>query len=126
MKQNEAIEAITKSGGKLRCDFELDASGNRLPEASRPGSAWLRSWIGDDLGAHVIEVDAQADSALKNIKNLPQLRRLHLASEWITDVGLEYLEPMQQLETLSLEKTQVTEQGVHRLQKALPNCRIIH
>ena len=67
----------------------------------------------------------QTDKALEGVKDLPQLRRLHLFSKRVTDVGLRDLEQMDQLETLYIEQTQVTEQGVRKLQKALPNCQII-
>ena len=125
MRQHEAVEAILKTGGGVRFDFEIDQSGNPLLEASPPGPAWLRYWIGDDLGANVVEAEVQTDNTLEGIKDLPQLRRLHLFSNGITDAGLQYVEPMRQLETLYIEKTQVTEQGIGKLQKALPNCRVI-
>ena len=65
------------------------------------------------------------DKALEYVSNLPQLRELHLTSKGITDGGLTHLEHMSQLEMLSLCETQVTEQGVRTIQKALPNCRIV-
>ena len=81
--------------------------------------------MGQDLGANVIEAEVQTDEALEGVKDLPQLRRLHLFSKRITDVGLQHLEMVSQLETLYLEKTEVTDGGIRRLQKALPKCRII-
>lgn len=125
MRQHEAVEAILRSGGVVRFDFEIDQAGNPLAEASPPGPAWLRYWIGDDLCSNVVEAEVQADTALECVKDLPQLQRLHLFSSGITDAGLEHLEQLPQLETLYLEKTQVTEQGVGKLQEALPDCRII-
>ena len=125
MRQHEAVEAIVNTGGGVRFDFEIDQSGNPLADAAPPGPAWLRYWVGDDLGTNVVEAEVQTDNALENIKDLPQLRQLHLFSKGITDAGLEHLEQMNQLEALYLEKTLVTEQGVRKLQKALPNCRII-
>ena len=124
-RQREAVEAILAAGGGVRFDFEIDQSGNPLPEASPPGPAWLRYWIGDDIGTNVVEAEVQTDAALEGVKDLPQLRRLHLFSKGITDAGLRHLERLPQIETLFIEKTQVTEQGVKRLQKALPKCRIV-
>ena len=127
MRRQEAMGAILKSGGGVRFDFGIDQSGNPLPKPLHPGSTWLRYLMGnDDLGANVVEAEVQTDAALERIKDLPQLRRLHLFSKGITDAGLQRLEALPQLETLSIEKTQVTEQGVKKIQKALPNCRIIH
>jgi hypothetical protein len=73
----------------------------------------------------VVEAEVQSDAALEYVRDLPQLRRLHLFSSGITNAGLERLEQLPQLETLYLEKTQVTEQGARKLQKALPDCRIV-
>jgi len=126
MRRQEAMGAILKSGGGVRFDFGIDQSGNPLPKPSHPGSAWLRFVMGDDdLGANVVEAEVQTDAALEGVKDLPQLRRLHLFSKGITDTGLQRLEKLPQLEVLFVEKTQITEQGVGRFQKALPNCRII-
>jgi hypothetical protein len=124
MRQHEAVEAILVAGGGVKFDFEIDQSGNPLPEASPPGPAWLRHWVGDDIASNVVEAEVQTDAALEGIKDLPQLHQLHLFSQGITDAGLEHLEQLPQLETLYLENTQVTEQGVRKLQKALPNCQI--
>ena len=44
----------------------------------------------------------------------------------ITDAGLEHLKGLKRLEELDLERTKVTDEGVKRLQKALPNCIIGH
>jgi hypothetical protein len=42
----------------------------------------------------------------------------------ITDDGLEHLSGLTGLKILSLDGTQVTEDGVKRLQVSLPNCKI--
>jgi hypothetical protein len=125
VRQQDAVEAILNTGGGVRFDFEIDQSGKPLPEASFPGPAWQRHWVGDDLAGNVVEAEVQTDAALEGVKELPLLRRLHLFSRGITDAGLELLEKLPQIEVLYIEKTQVTEQGVRRLQKALPNCRIV-
>lgn len=125
MRRTEAVEAIFKSGGGARFDFEVDESGKPLAQAREPGPAWLRYLMGHDLGANVIEAEVQTDDALEGVKDLPQLRKLHLFSNRITDAGLMHLEEVDQLETLYLEETQVTEGGVKKLHQALPNCRII-
>ena len=88
MRRTEAVEAILKSGGGARFDFEVDESGKQLAQAREPGPAWLRCLMGQDLGANVIEAEVQTDDALESIKVLPQLRKLHLFSPGITDGGL--------------------------------------
>jgi hypothetical protein len=125
MRRTEAVEAILKSGGGARFDFEVDESGKRLAKAREPGPAWLRYLMGQDLGTNVIEAEVQTDDALEGVKELPQLRKLHLFSKRVTDAGLRHLETVSQLETLFLEETRVTDEGVRKLQKTLPKCRII-
>jgi len=42
----------------------------------------------------------------------------------VTDEGLQHLTGLRTLEWLELSGTQLTEQGIEELRKALPNCRI--
>jgi hypothetical protein len=44
----------------------------------------------------------------------------------VTDAGLVHLEGLDNLDFLYLDNTQVTDEGVTKLQKALPNCKITH
>jgi hypothetical protein len=57
---------------------------------------------------------------------LPRLESLDLSGTQITDEGLEDLVGLKQLHYLGLRETRVTEAGVERLRKALPNCLIEH
>jgi Ran GTPase-activating protein (RanGAP) involved in mRNA processing and transport len=43
----------------------------------------------------------------------------------VTDAGLKELASLKNLSKLDLSDTQVTDEGLKELQKALPNCRII-
>jgi len=52
-----------------------------------------------------------------HLDNLPRRR---------PDAGLEHLEGLTNLKWLRLYKTQVTEEGVKKLQQSLPNCTIRH
>ena len=49
---------------------------------------------------------------------------LGLGRTKITDAGLEYLQRLTKLHELYLWDTKVTDQGVKKLQQALPNCEI--
>jgi hypothetical protein len=42
----------------------------------------------------------------------------------MTDKGLEHLKGLTQLQMLFLRETKVTDQGVKKLQQALPKCNI--
>ena len=67
------------------------------------------------------------DAGLEHVKVLKNLRYLNL--HWqkkVTDAGLEYLKGLESLQHLDLRGTNVTDEGVNKLQRALPNCRISH
>jgi Leucine-rich repeat (LRR) protein len=49
---------------------------------------------------------------------------LDISDTKITDAGLEHLKKLKELSMLVLYSTQVTDGGVAKLQKALPNLRI--
>lgn len=66
-----------------------------------------------------------ADDDLPILKVLPELKSLDLKGcSRITDAGLVHLEGMSKLETLNLEDTEVTDDGVNKLKAALPKCQI--
>jgi hypothetical protein len=66
------------------------------------------------------------DVGLPYLKGLTDLTLLNLSETRVTDEGLASLEGLTQLEQLFLDDTQVTAAGVKNLQKALPDCIIIH
>ncbi len=66
------------------------------------------------------------DAGLENLKELTNLHHLYLQETHVTDAGLIHLRGLSQLKYLDLRKTEVTGEGVNDLQKALPNCRILH
>jgi hypothetical protein len=66
------------------------------------------------------------DVALEHLQCLTQLQSLKLAHTHVTDVGLAHLKGLTKLLELYLTGTQVTDAGVEKLQQALPRCRIKH
>ena len=56
-KQRGAVEEITRAGGSVTYDYELDPSGNRIPHATPPYPPWLRKLIGDDMLVSVTRAD---------------------------------------------------------------------
>jgi hypothetical protein len=67
------------------------------------------------------------DAGLANLKGLGELQTLDLTGTKVTDAGLVQLEGLGQLQYLYLHRsfTKVTAAGVAKLQRALPNCKII-
>lgn len=66
-----------------------------------------------------------SDSGLQTVSQLKGIDELYLAEILITDKGLQHLESMSNLRVLYLARCpSITDDGVARLQKALPECRI--
>jgi ABC-type multidrug transport system fused ATPase/permease subunit len=66
------------------------------------------------------------DYDLKPLEGLKELKYLHLEKTKVTDDDLVHLEGLNQLKLLVLTDTKVTGEGVRKLKKALPNCKIEH
>jgi internalin A len=64
------------------------------------------------------------DAALPHLKGLSRLQNLNLMGTNVTDAGLMHLRGMTQLQSLIVAATQVTAEGVQKLQKVLPKCKI--
>ena len=65
------------------------------------------------------------DAGLEHLKGLSQLRVLYLQGTQVTDTGLEHLKGLSQLEWLLVaEGHRCTDDGVKKLEHALPNCNI--
>jgi Leucine-rich repeat (LRR) protein len=124
-QRTEVVEAIANAGGRVRLDFQIDESGNRIAEARPHASTWFRSLTNDNLGGNAVEAEVPTNDALEDIDILPNLRILDLISSGITDACLPHLEHLSQLESLHLHETKLTEQGILKIQKALPNCKIV-
>ena len=66
------------------------------------------------------------DAGLVHLSGLTTLKTLGLSRTQVTDAGLVHLTGLMALERLWIYGTQVTEVGVAKLQKALPNARLIN
>lgn len=152
-RQGEALTVIKRLGGHVTYDFQYDASGMYLPQAKPPGPVWLRSILGDDLFEKAICVDLSSpqvadanlqvleqlphvevlslgpnvtDSGLQHVKRLARLRSLSIYYDnEVTDAGLENLKGLTRLRRILCDSANVTDEGVARLQEALPNCIIV-
>jgi hypothetical protein len=61
---------------------------------------------------------------LKALTSLPNLQSISLAGPQTTDADLPALMSLKRLLVIDLYKTSVTKEGVAKLQKALPNCKV--
>jgi Leucine-rich repeat (LRR) protein len=64
------------------------------------------------------------DAHLEHLKDLPALRVLWLTKTKVTDDCVESLVTFPALETLYLHASDVSEHGVAKLKKLLPNCKV--
>ena len=91
---------------------------------------WLVDLLGRDYFGTVRDVELYGKKLnardIEHLKSLPSLETLNLTISPISDKDLEGLYGLSQLRELKLFYTQVTDAGVERLQKALPNCKIHH
>ncbi len=139
-QQKAALQGLQKAGVLAWYDGELNGPsrdndwlcgpGLDIPFGSRDPQ-WPRALLGDDFFTTVNRVlfyggSRVSDDSLACLKQLPDLRELHLEDTRISDAGLEHLKGLTNLQYLYLGWTKVTDAGVKKLQQALPNCRIYH
>ncbi len=136
--------------------YEDESDGETAIDSSREPSSprWLRDWLGLDLFHHVRKVQAvkllaipqsssggidtwgpvpqatefsqRIDEYMVHLAALHDLETLDLSHSSITDASLVHLESLMNLKLLFLMQTDVTDESIERLQRALPNCKIIH
>ena len=64
-------------------------------------------------------------TGFREVTKLQKLTELKLSLTQITDTDLEEVAKLQKLKYLWLDDTKVTDEGVAKLKKALPNCRTV-
>jgi len=69
---------------------------------------------------------AITDDAAEVITALPKLRDLNISRTHVSDRMVDSLASCRKLDRLNIEITRITPAGVKRLQRALPNCEIVH
>lgn len=91
-------------------------------------SGMLRQILGDESFGNVTEVllanSQVTDVGLEHLAELTDLEILGLTDTQVTDGGLAHLAGLKNLDHLWLYDTQVTDAGIAELQKALPGCKI--
>lgn len=62
---------------------------------------------------------------LEQLKDLPSLRTIQFTNVQITDKDLKAIEQLKGLTQVDLVSARVTADGITRLRRALPNCRVV-
>jgi serine/threonine protein kinase/Leucine-rich repeat (LRR) protein len=116
--------AITDSGLKQLKGMKqlrvLSLGNTRITNAGLKELAGLKNL--NRLGLNQCKL---TDASLEFLKDLKNLQDLTLDFTPITDAGLQHLYGLKKLEDLNLRDTKVTAKGIDKLQKALPNCKIV-
>jgi hypothetical protein len=133
-RQAEAVERLLRSSHWVNYEWEVRANGFQRPNPTPPGPSWLRNLLGVDFFSDVANVGLNSDRPaevtdvmLEQLMDLTRLRQVWLYGTKITDTEMKQLEGLTQLQLVELiGTTEVTETGLKKLQRALPNCQIIH
>jgi formylglycine-generating enzyme required for sulfatase activity len=134
-----AIQTLRDLGWVVTCD----------PTPSGP--AWARKVFGDEMFHDAVAVDSPpgaSDDEMEHLGHMPELERVYISGENVTDVGVSrlagfpklkivclsgtsvgddgarQLERLENLEQLYLTQTKVTDEGVRELQEMLPGCKV--
>ena len=102
-ERRRAIAEIEKLGGSLSY---YDASDPKALGEPLRWFSWLRKLHGDEHLGNAVVVE--------------------LYGTQITDAVLVHLKGLTKLEWLWVRETRITDEGIKKLQEALPNCKIIH
>ena len=116
-----AVRCVTQLGGRVR-----------YSEASEDESEMkrlARKYLPREYVDNVIEVDLLngydvGNQDLKCLGVFTEMRYLSLSHSQVTDEGLLQLEKLRRLSWVYLYGTPVTDGGVSRLQRELPDCAI--
>ncbi|MHC4476351.1 MAG: HEAT repeat domain-containing protein, partial [Planctomycetota bacterium] len=137
----QAQDAVVVPAGKqLWLQISEEAAKDLSPLTSlRPGDLYMLGLYGDVTDEQLGQIKGLTglrelffhegqikDEQLAHLKALKGLWTLNLFGKDITNAGLVHLEDIKSLKFAYLGRTQVTMDGIKRLQKALPDCVIKH
>ncbi len=127
-RQRETVKAIEKLGGAVLYDYNYHASPDFISRGKPSAPVWLRRPLGDDFFTNVTAVRGTGprvtNVGLEDLKGLTQLEMLDLVDAPIADTGLERLKGLTQLRALDLSGTRVTDAGLEHL-KRLTQLRLL-
>jgi hypothetical protein len=121
--EQDIIKGIRDAGGGVK-KYDRGGMGATMPESAADADLTDLCEL-RDLTALSLRGVRITDRGLQTVSNMRELNWLGLTEMAITDKGLHHLESLSNLRTLFLAKCpNVTDEGVARLQRALPNCKI--
>jgi hypothetical protein len=122
-QQRAAVAWVEEMGGSVYYDYEW-VDGRFIGEAELPGPKWLREMLGIDFMADVVSVQMSYATAseLAALAGLKNVQVLHLVGMPVSDMKPVF--ELNNLQWLDLGGTQVSEEQVTRLRRALPKYMI--
>jgi hypothetical protein len=143
-RQKEAVEAIIELGGRVVCRPQQapkwlkglfgEAYPGEVADVSLANYRYRLSLSGlirptgppFPPGYPDREETFIRDADLAVLEPLSTLELLTINCREVTDLGLPHLQGLTSLKRLELTGTQVTPEGVKKLQEALPECEIVY
>jgi hypothetical protein len=124
--QRNAVAAIERAGGSVKYEWEWK-DGRPNPSRTPRWPRWLVDYIGPNYLAHIAEAELARGGSDDQVLPVGKLKSLEtlLNNTAVSDAGLERLHDNSSLHTLVLSGTKVTDAGVLRLQRALPELKIV-
>jgi internalin A len=126
-RQQETVEAFKKIDGAGGISYDFEELGSHAPL----GPKWMHRLLGIDFFANITRVIVSKDSPMSYLPEFSELRSLNGLSSYgpgstvsITDVGIENLKGLAQLEKLYLEQTGISDTGLQNL-KGLAKLRVL-
>ena len=123
----QAIELLPIGGDT----FEYVSYMNAPSQPTLAELNWVQGMVADDeFSAFYMHRNldlwhrACTDDDLRHLRELPYVSNLDLEETHVTDAALVHLHGLHKMKTLKLRGTKVTAEGVERLRKALPDCKV--
>jgi hypothetical protein len=152
-KQANAVRQLQALGATVYYDYQhYYDSGWMINKWEKPHDwIWARKTLGDDLfnSVYLVEfiehrtfapptgtlntlgsvptvttISHAADQYIQLVHSLPNLQELDLSFSRVSDASIDNLGRMHTLTTLRLDDSMVTQEGIERLRRMLPNCDI--
>jgi hypothetical protein len=116
----------SKAGGlPRRCDVGLAVDERVGPRRRSSGtSRWTQFWKTDEHQIHRQVHQPLTDRGVRVISRLQKLERLNLSGSQVTDVAVDDLIKLKNLQFLGIADSPITVLGVERLRQALPQCHV--
>ncbi|TWU27519.1 Internalin B precursor [Bythopirellula polymerisocia] len=120
MSKQRTVQRLLDRNLHLSFDYQLDPSGEFLPETQAPTPKWLRRLVGEDYFRtlksirHSGNVDIR-DRDMKHLAEFPELEILDLHNNRITGAGLHEISHLHKLKMLDLRDNQIENTGLLEL-----------